>query len=234
MQQGISVLIPTYNRCSIVIETIFRLRQYLRYDGHIQVVVGIDGSDGTWECLNALRGNFAPMTILPQHGPRFFAAPDEQGKLPGLGANLNQLIHYAAFDLLLQMDDDHWLDGELDLNTHAYNLHNTPQIGWIRLMGVSAHNYHAHMIQGYWYVEWNSPEVYIPSNRPHIKRRDFHDLYGPYPTHLSVGDTEEHFGHQCKAIAASLPTERLQYVTVPVSLNEQIWRHVGQSWQGRE
>jgi len=237
MGMGVAVLIPTYNRLDIILETIYRLKWNLKVAIPLHIFIGVDGADGTYEAaLNLAKYNKVMFSITPIKGPRML-----MGSNTGLGANLNLLIDAASYsyDLLMQMDDDHWLNGELDLTQHIKVLQKVPDIGWIRLMGVSYHKLKAEIIPEiehqvtcgrYWQVDWTSPELYIPSNRPHIKRYDWHTYYGMYTSGLSLGETEDKFCWQCKEKALRDGGPK---VAIPVSLNEEIWLHVGNSWQGK-
>ncbi len=225
--QGISVLIPTYNRKTIVVETVHRLMVNIRFAGQLQIIVSVDGDDGTYEYLQTMKIASDAVALVVLRGPRLVT-----GLMTGLGANLNQMIRAASYPLLMQMDDDHWLTANLDLNQHATELMRHGPIAWIRLMGVSGHNYLAKLRERYWMVDWESPELYIPSNRPHLKHKWFHDFYDLYTEGLPLGETEESFCHRCKDKAHTHGNrDSIPHVCVPVSLQEEIWEHVGESWQ---
>jgi len=204
----ISVIIPTYNRPWVLRQTIDGLKKHLVYKGKVRYIVGIDGDIG--------------------HGKMFSGDGDIElapGPNRGLGANLNQLISHAG-KYMLQMDDDHLLTQRLDLTPHVRKLKRDKTVGWIRLMGVGYHDYIAALEENYWRVWWQSPELYIPSNRPHLKHRRFHDRFGLYPEDVTLGETEEGFCRQCKD-KKSGPS-----VLIPLDvLTESAWRHIGESWQ---
>jgi hypothetical protein len=189
--------------------------------------VGIDYPDETRELLLNTFGELAFDTwlhvIVYSHNM-------------GYGANVNTLIKLmkrAHVDIMMQMDDDHILSLPLDLDEHISTLRTMPGAGWIRLMGIGAHKYVADLREHYWFVHWDSPELYIPSNRPHIKRIDFHDHFGMYPEGLKLGHTEEAFCHQCVDLSRK-PGEH-PYVLVPLnSDSETAWHHVGRSWQEQD
>jgi glycosyltransferase involved in cell wall biosynthesis len=144
----------------------------------------------------------------------------------GLGANLNRLIASTPDDYLFQLDDDHLLLGRLELNRHVIKLRDDQTAGWIRLMGIGYHDYIARLEENYWRIYWQSPEKYIPSNRPHLKHRRFHDHFGLYPEDVSLAETEDGFCDQCKARKGG------PAVLVPLDvLTESGWDHVGESWQ---
>lgn len=209
MLPRISVLLPTYERHDVLAQTITLLDRHLVYSGDIRYIVGDDSA--------IMFTTEAPdVTVL-------------RGPQRGLGANLNTLIRYAGDDLMLQMDDDHHLHAALDLTPHAQALLADERNGWIRLMQVGGHHYRAMLDQQYWRIDWASPELYIPSNRPHLKHPRFHRRYGLYPEGVRLGGTEEGFCHQAKRIAL---THGGPDVLVPLdAVSERGWRHVGQSWQ---
>jgi glycosyltransferase involved in cell wall biosynthesis len=211
--KNVAVILPTYNRAETVKQTIKLLDKHIVIDGKLRFYVGCDGDDDTPEVLSDLRQDI-------------FLNPNPSGSF---GANINRLISMAVmdgYDLLLQLDDDHHLKEDLDLNEHARFLVDFEQAGWIRLMGVSYHNFDASLKGMYWYIDWASPELYITSMRPHLKHRRFHETYGMYPEDLKLGETEESFCHQCKNVSEG-PS-----VLIPLDVKtESLWDHVGSSWQ---
>lgn len=204
----VSVIIPTYNRPWVLRQVIDGLKKNLVYKGTINYFVGVDGNIKHGKMFSG----DSDVTIAP--------GPNE-----GLGANLNQLMGYAS-KYLLQLDDDHLLIQQLDLTPHVRKLKRDKTVGWIRLMGIGYHDYIAALEENYWRVWWQSPELYIPSNRPHLKHRRFHKHFGLYPEGIMLGETEEKFCHQCKDKKGG-PS-----VLVPLNvLTESTWRHIGKSLQ---
>lgn len=219
MSAPIAVIIPTYNRPDIVIQCVYALRNRLNYSGTIHYYIGNDGEPFSAAQKTFL--NFADITILD--------APKR-----GLGANLNHLINATTEPLILQLDDDHILDKPLDLDRHAAMLESNPQAGVIRLCLIAGHHYFASLDgSSYWWLAWTSPELYLCSNRPHLKRRDFHAFAGLYPENVKLGETEEGFCHQAKDRASALDYV-CPSVLVPLDvLTESSWQHVGDSWQAK-
>ena len=209
MYPPISVLIPTYNRPFILKRVIDSLKTNLRYSGKITYYIGIDGDLSTGKMLAGHSG------IVAIPGPN-----------NGLGANINRLINSTPDDLLFQLDDDHQLLTPIELDRHVRQFEIDPQAGWIRLMGVAYHDYIAKLKSDYWYIYWESPELYITSNRPHLKHRRFHKHYGLYPEGVKLGESEIGFCEQCKEKAKE--DGRIK-VLVPV--NDTEWDHIGESWQ---
>jgi glycosyltransferase involved in cell wall biosynthesis len=181
----VSIVVVTYQRAAVLRGTLERLRQHLAYSGAVRYVVADDGStDGTHQMLEAM--DIEP--VVTNRG--------------GLGANTNAGLR-AAFeqtDFVFSLQDDMWLNCTLDLDKHVQRLQQDRSAGFIRLWGVAGHRYTARLDGQYWRVDWMSPELYIPSDRPHLKHKSFHDTYGYYPVGRATGDTEEAFCHQCRAL----------------------------------
>jgi glycosyltransferase involved in cell wall biosynthesis len=215
---AIAVLIPTFNRATIVVDCVAALQTHLSYPGLIHYYVGVDGSDDTPARLDT---SFGPsVTIL--HGPR-----------TGLGGNLNQLIAKTTEPLMIQMDDDHILQAPLDLCPHVTELTTSDDAGWIRLMRIRDHHYSADLRGQYWYVSWASEELFIPSNRPHLKHRRWLDFFPTYVEGVSLGQTEVKYCLYCKDMAKQLHY-KVPRVLVPLNcLSETGWDHVGESWQAK-
>ena len=215
---AIAVLIPTFNRAKIVVECVAALQTNLSYRGLINYYVGVDGNDDTPAQLNS---SFGPsVTILP--GPH-----------RGLGGNLNQLIAKTTEPLMIQMDDDHILKAVLELCPHVNDLMGDDDAGWIRLMGIEDHSYTADLRGRNWYVSWASEELYIPSNRPHLKHRRWLDFFPAYVEGVSLHQTEVEYCQRCKDKAKQLHY-KVPQVLVPLnSLSETGWDHVGESWQAK-
>jgi glycosyltransferase involved in cell wall biosynthesis len=234
----LSILIPTYKRPQTLYETVRRLSLYLKYSGPIQLLIGDDSPAGseeqyhTFETVGTLAGHDDTWKMHYIRGPGL-----------GLAANMNNLLEFASGVLLMSMDDDHWLHGDLNLDVHAEALLRNTWLGYIRLMGVTGHEYLAELREarlrtgaaGYWLIDWNSPELYIPSFRPNLRTAGWHTAYGKYPVYdwqgqqLKLGDCEEAWCHRCKD--AGRADANLPRVGVPVNLDESIWTHVGISWQ---
>lgn len=176
--------------------------------------------------------------------PKFEVLYLWNGEQYGLGKNLNSLLKVAidqGIDLVITQDDDHWLVKELDITPHVKKLMEDDTAGAIRLMGVGGHKYTATLDGLYWRIDWNSGEVYICSNRPHLKSISrFHGAYGGYHEGFKLGLTEEKFCHTCidrakENLKAGLPTVD---VLVPLDvLTESSWQHNEHhgaiSWQAR-
>lgn len=216
---ALSVLVVTYQRRSTLQETLRRLHTHLYYAGPMQYIVADDGSDdGTQDMLR---------TVYPQ-------AQLVQSDRRGLGANTNAGLRraFAEAEYVLQCQDDMHLLTTLDVHPHVERLRDDPTCGFIRLWGVGGHRYEGRLEGNYWRIYWHSDELYIPSDRPQIKSRAFHEHYGWYPEGLATGHTEEAWCHQCKE-RAGLHGRQLDVFVPQNQLTESTWSHEhwGQRWR---
>lgn len=213
----LAVLIVTYQRAPILAQTLEGVRAHVRYDGPLHLVIADDGStDGTHQLA---RDCGAHLVVSDR---------------AGLGANTNAGLRaaLALADLVLQLQDDMLPLSPLDLSPHAAWLLEHPGDGFIRLWGVGGHRYTATLDDRYWRISWQSDELYIASDRPHLKHRRFHDAAGFYPEGLPTAATEEVWCHQAKdAGQAGAPA-----VIVPHAFDtERNFEHLGwhERWRDR-
>lgn len=211
----LAILIVTYNRRETLLDTIVGLATHLHYVGDQRLFIADDGSDDGTQAALAGTSNLELV----------------QSQRVGLGANTNAGLRaaFAYSPFVLQLQDDMHLKGHLDLHPHVEQLRDDPTAGFIRLWGVGGHRYTATLHGNYWRVSWASDELYIPSDRPHLKHQRFHDHFGLYPEGLTTGATEETWCHQCKARA----TDTAPAVLVPQMETERGWEHMhwGQRWR---
>jgi hypothetical protein len=166
----------------------------------------------------------------------FPAAQLVQSHRTGLGANTNAGLRVALSkaEYVLQLQDDMQLLTHLDLHPHVDLLREDETCGFIRLWGVGGHRYVGQLEGNYWRVYWHSPELYIPSDRPHIKARRFHDFFGMYPEGLPTAATEDAWCHRCKD-RAGLGGARLDVFVPQNQLTETTWAHMewGNRWRDK-
>ena len=209
------------------------LQENLRYEGKVRILVGDDSDNDDLAYCSAKDQSF----IEDAAGSHEVFAWHNSPERKGLGANLNVLLATAQVETeyVIQMDDDHWLLKPLDITPHVRKLVEDDTAGCIRLMHVAGHKYRANLDGSYWRIDWESPEVYIASNRPHLKHIGrFHGAYGLYQEGLKLGLTEESFCHVCidkhrqRAAMGMVSPD----VLIPLDVaTESSWDHVGHSWQ---
>lgn len=216
---SVAVLIPTYRRRDILKNTVAKLQTHIPYD--LNIYIGCGHPEDNSIDVSSMGSN---VRLLKTERVR------------PLGDNINALIKHTTEPVIMQMDDDHWLNSDI-VHFKGYVdslLNDKNKIGWIRLYGIGAHDLVAKLHQRLWVISWekSQSELYITSMRPHLKLRDWHRRFGLYPTGRKLGETEEAFCHQCKNIAANMPNNMILYVATPTDFDtEGSWSHVGESWQ---
>jgi glycosyltransferase involved in cell wall biosynthesis len=214
---SLAILVITYNRVEILRETLLRLERHLDYAGQRRVFVADDGSDDGTQAM-----------VLEEFPDAVLVSSDRRG----LGSNANAGLRHAwSFsDYVYQSQDDLHLLHHFDLHPHIEQLRDDPTCGFVRLWGVGGHRYKGNLEGNHWRIHWDSDELYIPSDRPHVKHRRFHEHFGLYPEGLKTAHTEEAFCHQCKG-RAGLEGRQLD-VFVPHAVDiEKNFEHAG--WHTR-
>jgi glycosyltransferase involved in cell wall biosynthesis len=231
--EKVTVIIPTYNRPEILKDTINRIAFNLVYDGVVDICIGNDGD--RLPHISDIHTRDSVVNVYVLDGPK-----------RGLGANLNMLIKATDSELILQMDDDHYLERPLNINQYAEQLlkNQIPHIDWIRLfLGTEEdlnnddpfYKFRAYLWERYWVLNpWEGPELYLPSNRPHIKNKNFHRKIGMYQEGLKLGETETEFCSRYLDYMQddTVDDEDQTFVAIPVAAPSfDTWKHVGDSWQ---
>lgn len=210
----IAVLVVTYQRAPILRQTLEALAARLTYGGRLRFIIADDGSTDETHAIATTHGDL----VVTDRG--------------GMGRNTNAGLRFAfekGCDLVFQLQDDMLLLQPLDLTPHAQWLLSHPQDGYIRLWGVGGHKYTATLDERYWRIDWRSDELYIASDRPHLKTRAFHDAAGYYPEGLTTAATEEAWSHQSKDVGKA---GRAPFVLVPHGYDsERNFEHIG--WHER-
>lgn len=207
----LAINIVTYNRKETLRVTLHHLLAHLYYVGERTVFVADDGSD---DGTQAMLAEEYPDAVLVQSAR------------VGLGANTNAGLRasLAVADYVLQFQDDMQLLTTLDMHPHIERLRDDPTCGYIRLWGVGGHRYKGTLEGNYWRIHWDSDELYIPSDRPHVKHRRFHEHFGMYPEGYRTAETEDAWCHQCKN-RAGLDGRQLDVFVPQNQLTETTWEH---------
>lgn len=220
----ITILIVTYNRLEILAATLIELNHHLRYAGTIRYLICDDSEDPTPVDELAVKQIFADRIRVVHMAGR-----------QGLGANVNNGLRNLETEIVLQTQDDYQPIKMLDLTPHVEKLLSDQAAGWIRLRCIGGHRFRAKLDGSYWRVDWNSEELYIVSDQPHLKKKAFHEAFGYYPEGLKVGETENEWCAKAKAMAQG----GAQYdMLIPINVDtENSWAHVANgpelSWKDR-
>lgn len=216
---ALAIVIVTYNRKATLLETVRKLYHHIAYIGPWHLVIADDGSDDGTQA--AILDAYQSATLVQSHRS-------------GLGANTNAGLRagLAVADYVLQLQDDMQPTTTIDLHPHVELLRSDPTAGFVRLWGVGGHAYEGRLEGNYWRIFWHCPELYIPSDRPHIKHRRFHEHYGMYPEGLPTSTTEDAWCHQCKN-RAGLEGKQLDVFVPQNALTESTWQHMhwDQRWR---
>lgn len=218
----VAVLIPTFNRGELLIENLKYMSQNLKYAGEVKVIVG-DDSDNDQLSFDPKKADCRFHIDYERHTPRL-----------GLGGNLNWLHAVTDCSVGLQQDDDHRIVRPLDITPYVERLMSDTTAGRIRLMGVGGHKLRASLEGKFWRCDWQSPELYIASNRASlVKLREWDRMYGPYQLTKFIGECEEKYNHTCIDIARERIANGLATldVLVPLSAPEDCWSETGHSFQ---
>lgn len=242
---SLALVIVTYNRPEEIRRTVLALKENLTYDGTIVWYVADDCSPGDY----ALQVRGWMQDLLMQHVR--LVQPSQNS---GWGANVNYTLRASKEPIVFQIEDDYVLRKPIDLTPYVAMLLQSNDIGLIRFDGIAGHHVHAEASEidirpilpnyqqcpmcnpgkvHYWRLNAHSRELYIYSNRPHLKHRRFHDRHGKYPEGLKLGQTEESFAHRVKNNMMRDPDTTPQIV-VPMGYELLNFDHIGISHQHTE
>lgn len=216
----LAINIITYNRRDVLQGTIAHLKEHLYYVGRWHLIIADDGSDDGTQAM------------LAEQYPEAILIQSQRG---GMGANANAGLRACVerTPYVLQLQDDMWLKGHLDLHPHVELLMINQTAGYIRLWGIGGHHYRATLEGNHWRLLWDCPELYIPSDRPHLKHQRFHSYFGMYPEGYKSAQTEVAWCFQCKDRYKQSPGDLSRPdVFVPQGVDtERGWEHMG--WDTR-
>jgi glycosyltransferase involved in cell wall biosynthesis len=218
----ITVAIISYNRQAILAQAVALLDEFLNYAGHIRYLVSEDGDvELTRRVLSETFGERLDIRVVGD------------GTRLGLGGNENRALRECQTEIVLQSQDDYFLEKHLDLNPHVRKLLEDQRAGWIRFRCIGGHQLVASLEGSYWKISWGSPELYIVSDQPHLKKKAFHEYFGYYPENRVIAETENAWCHQAKDVAREQGA--LYDVLVPIDWpTESSWSHQANgdlSWQ---
>ena len=244
---ALSVGVITYNRPSEIRETLTALFNNLHYSGPLTYIIADDCSPGSYlsdlEAWVIERG-----TSPPGHDFRVLRTDSNVG----WGGNANNLIRFAARQsgLLYMTEDDYVLTRPLDLDVGVSVLLSEPHLGMLRYRSTAGvpmiYRQHEANIERYlpdyreheaftqaranWLeLDPASDTLWLYSNGPHLKRYDFHEVYGLYPEGLKLGTTEEAYAHMVKDRLLTY-SGALRIGVLPEWIPMH-YRHIGKSYQ---
>ena len=182
----VSVVLVSYKRLELLQRTLEAFQDCCTYP-NLEFVLSDDGSPPRQQAL---------MRRLPFD--RFAMANKNQG----MGANQNKGIRAARGQFIFHLQDDFVCRKRCDFIQESLEvLREVPEIGIIRYGEVWALNRYRVVTTSSGLkvrsFDWQQDDpkygLYVYSDHPHLKRREFHETLGWYAEGLPVGKTEDEF-----------------------------------------
>lgn len=239
----VTIVCITYNRPIEIRATMTALYNRIFYDGVLKYYIADDCSPNEYgfkilDWWNKFAGESKNSSLV--------TTPSNSG----WGVNANNVLSCVKDDIVLFLEDDYVLSENLDITPYVVLLLVHQGIGLVRLDGIAGHRIVCHINEtdlrdylptyrqgmgmpgklNYFLLDSNSRELWLYSNRPHLKHRRFHKFYGKYPEGLRLGATEESFSHTVKDGMAS---PNAPAIAVPLDATGW-WDHIGVSYQFSE
>jgi len=190
----VSVVLISYNRVQYLRRSLEAFRDCCTYP-NLEFILSDDGSTPEQQAL---------MRRLP------FDTFVMATKNEGMGANQNKGIRAARGQFIFHLQDDFVCQKRCDFIQESLEVfHEVPEIGYIRYGDVSHLKCYKPLTTSSGLrvrsFDWqqDDPEfgIYVYSDRPHLKRREFHETMGWYAEGLPVGQTEDEFCRRCLTVA---------------------------------
>ncbi len=221
----ISILVVTYNRSEILVDTIANLKRTIASHPLVrEIVIADDCSDSNHrEVIDGIEGVRVVRT--------------ERNR--GLGANANNGLDHCVGSLILQIQDDWVMDGDpAKLGSVCDFLERNPDVGIVQLSPIRIDlpveyrecgdsRYHVFPND---HVPWMRRCNLRPySDNPHLKRREFVSTVGPYledvPMTVCEAEYQRRVANQSRWKVAMLEGSLFSHVGEEASLNPGGRRH---------
>ena len=209
----LTILICTYDRPNEIRHTITSLYKNLRYPNRIWHIAD-DGTSGNYvgDIIDWMKGSFPAGKTMRVN----YTITNRRG----WGANVNKALKALSTQFVFFTEDDYVLMRPLEMKAHVALMKRDPNIGMVRygivghsfsaiLKEADIKEAFPEFVQGdpnctgsihpgkinYWELDMldreNRPfNGYKYSNRPHLKKIKFHDVYGYHPVGKSLAQTE--------------------------------------------
>lgn len=240
----LTILICTFNRVDELSKTLTALAANIQYAGQLRWLVCDDSSPDQY--LSRLKKRKIWQTLAPDY------ISTEQNS--GWAANVNNGLNRAYSDqgeLVFFIEDDYVLNQPLDLSLGVAIMLATPHLGMLRYRGTAGHHLVYHQFEAnvsdmlpdyqqglglpgrasYLQIDSGSPDLYIYSHGAHLRHVRFDQFYGPYPTGLKLGETEETYAHIVKDGMKQPGAPGIAILPDWVAMH---FDHIGQSYQHTE
>ena len=246
----IAIGVITFSRPSEIRQTLAALANQLTYAGEMVLIISDDCTPGRY--LRELEAWWAEN--YPGH---WRMKTLSTARNCGWGCATNGLLKYA-FEVehakfIFQLEDDYIAHAPINLNTGVAIMEQEPSLGMLRYRATAGTpmlyaqretdisrwcpDYREYWGYTLGKVTWlellpHSPTLWLYSNGVHLKRPEFHGVYGLYPEGLKLGETEEQMAHNVVDIMRSHPDTPKIGVQPPYIY--MVWDHIGVSFQGTE
>lgn len=238
----VTVLVCTYDRYDMLIETLNILRDNISYPSDkLQWVICDDSSPGNYAKKLGKDKAIADLHVK--------VVSTETNS--GWGANVNNGLAAVTTDYIFFTEDDYQPTAPISLDAMVALMEKQPNIGLVRARGIAGtqvlgllneadiSEYLPDWQDGvgvpgklnYWQLSSGSATPYLYSNGPHVKHTRFHEFYGLYPTDGLLGETEERYAHTVKDAMAGRWQEGAPAIAI-LPADVLMWfNHVGKSYQ---
>lgn len=192
----IAVVLFTYDRYNYALRTLELAARHLKASEDIWLHIADDGSPAQ---------DYRDRLLASAHvwyGDKVSITNAERAGYGGSYNLATQVVHPIA-DLMLPLEDDWWMMGDLDLDPIAAVIRDGTfgcvRLGYIgftqelRARFVSAHD----ML--WLHLDPNSPEPHVWAGHPRLEHRDWQRAVGPWPERMAAGATEFEVAHRPEA-----------------------------------
>lgn len=237
----VTVLVCTYNRPAELIRTLTALHENLIYPAEsLRYLICDDATPGY---LAKLKTKAIWKTLKPT-----FISTEQNG---GWGVNVNNGLAHVDTDYVFFIEDDYEARTAINLGAGVAIMQEKPHVGMMRYRGTAGDHLVYHQFEAdisayypdyqdgvglpgkaaFLQLDSGSPSLYIYSHGAHLKHKRFHEFYGPYPTGLKLGETEEAYAHVVKdgMKQPGAPGIAIMPDYIPMWFD-----HIGQSYQHTE
>lgn len=205
----VTVVIVTFRRLNEIRKTIDALLKHIVYPRaklHFLIADDHSGGDYVEQIISTPRYKALDMraSVTPENG--------------GWAKNANLALSKVETPYHFFIEDDYLLMKELDLRVGVALLETKPHIGMLRYRGTAGGHVILHQMEAdisayvpthqdgvglpgkltYCLLDSGSPDLYLYSHGASLRRKSFHEFYGPYPEGLKLGATEERYAHTVK------------------------------------
>lgn len=213
----VSIVITTYKRTEVALETIRALQDNLVYSGDIQWIISDDGSEDAHR--------MAIKEVLPSNAEILNVSR------AGVGKSKNEALTraFSGSPYVLLSEDDWKLNTKFDLHPHVSVLKNNEKVGIIRL-GYLGGGMVAHLedLDGpctpYWILHQGTG-VYVYSGQISLRHQRFYNVVGMHREGISPGEEEL---DMCVRYNATNNAPLIVWpATLPCAQNTGPFRHIG-------